>query len=110
MTSPAGSPHRGRVSRADCFCCQRLPRRGGRWRDEMFQWRRPASALSALFATTVLLAGCNHLSPKADAEDADEEDPVEVVELDPTVTKVDEAAIGVSGPEQIEEAIEARNM
>ena len=71
----------------------------------MIQWRRPATALSALFAT-VLVAGCNHLSPKDD-EVAAEEDPVEMVELDPAVTKVDEAAIGISGPEQIEEAIEA---
>jgi membrane-bound lytic murein transglycosylase D len=53
------------------------------------------------------MAGCNHLSPKPDAEEAEEEDPVEMVELDPAVTKLDEAAIGVSGPEQIEEAIEA---
>src|SRR5687767_3129872 len=75
----------------------------------MFQWRRPATTLSALFATTVLMAGCNHLSPKPDAEEAEAEaeDPVEMVELDPAVTKLDEAAIGVSGPEQIEEAIEA---
>jgi membrane-bound lytic murein transglycosylase D len=73
----------------------------------MFQWRRPATALSALFATTVLMAGCNHLSPRPDAEEAEEEDPVEMVELDPAVTKLDEAAIGVSGPEQIEEAMEA---
>jgi membrane-bound lytic murein transglycosylase D len=70
----------------------------------MIQWRRPATALSAVFAT-VLLAGCNHLSPK-DSEAAEEEDPVEMVELDPAITKVDEASIGVSGPEQIEEAIE----
>jgi membrane-bound lytic murein transglycosylase D len=72
----------------------------------MIQWRRPAAALSAVFATTVLLAGCNHLNPKDD-EAAEDEDPVEMVELDPAITKLDEAAIGVSGPEQIEEAIEA---
>jgi membrane-bound lytic murein transglycosylase D len=72
----------------------------------MFQWRRPATALSAVFAT-VLMAGCTHLGPKADDDDdAADEEAVEMVELDPTVTKVDEAAIGVSGPEQIEEAIE----
>lgn len=72
----------------------------------MFQWRRPATALSAVFAT-VLMAGCSHLGPKADDDDdAADEESVEMVELDPAVTKVDEAAIGVSGPEQIEEAIE----
>lgn len=70
----------------------------------MFQWR-PATALRAIFATTlvVLTAGCNHLSPNPE----EEEDAVDMVELDPAVTKLDEAAIGVSGPEQIEEAIEA---
>jgi membrane-bound lytic murein transglycosylase D len=73
----------------------------------MFQWRRPATPLCAVFAAAcaVLTAGCNHLSPASDREDA-EEDQVEMVELDPAVTKLDEASIGVSGPEQIEEAIE----
>jgi membrane-bound lytic murein transglycosylase D len=70
----------------------------------MFQWR-PATALPAILATTLslLTAGCNHLSP----QDQTEDDPVEMVELDPGITKLDEASIGVSGPEQIEEAIEA---
>jgi len=70
----------------------------------MFQWRRPATPLSALFATAcaVLTAGCNHLRPASDEAD----DPVQMVELDPAITKLDEAAIGVSGPEQIEEAME----
>ena len=77
----------------------------------MFQWR-PASARRAILATTlvvpwaVFLAGCNH-TPSSDLESAGEEDPVQMVELDPSITKLDEAAIGVSGPEQIEEAIEA---
>ncbi|GFE81993.1 lytic transglycosylase [Steroidobacter agaridevorans] len=73
----------------------------------MFQWR-PATALPAILATTlvVLTAGCSHLGSNDDS-DADDEDPVEFVELDPAITKLDEAAIGVSGPEQIEEAIEA---
>jgi membrane-bound lytic murein transglycosylase D len=74
----------------------------------MFQWR-PASARPAIFALTfaVLMAGCSHLgSSKVDGEE-DDEDSVEFVELDPSITKIDEASIGVSGPEQIEEAIEA---
>jgi len=72
----------------------------------MFQWR-PATALPAILVTTlaVLTAGCSHLG--FNASDEDDEDSVEFVELDPTITKLDEAAIGVSGPEQIEEAIEA---
>ncbi len=73
----------------------------------MYQWR-PASALPAFLAMTfaVLTAGCSHLASNAEG-DEDDEDSVEFVELDPTITKLDEAAIGVSGPEQIEEAIEA---
>lgn len=77
----------------------------------MFQWR-PATALRAILATSfavgwaVLTAGCSHLGSNA-GSDEDDEDPVEFVELDPAITKLDEAAIGVSGPEQIEEAIEA---
>jgi len=71
----------------------------------MYQWR-PATALPAILATTlaVLTAGCSHFGSRADEGD---EDPVEFVELDASITKLDEAAIGVSGPEQIEEAIEA---
>lgn len=74
----------------------------------MFQWRRPASVLPAIFATAlaVLTAGCNHLSSSSERDETGE-DPVEMVELDPAITKVDEAAIGTSGPEQIEDAIEA---
>lgn len=73
----------------------------------MFQWR-PATALPVFIATTlaVLTAGCSHLGSSADSDEEDE-DAVEFVELDPSITKLDEAAIGVSGPEQIEEAIEA---
>lgn len=75
----------------------------------MFQWR-PASALTAILATTftVLMGGCGHLGSNANSDSAeDDEDSVEFVELDPSIAKLDEAAIGVSGPEQIEEAIEA---
>lgn len=77
----------------------------------MFQWR-PATRLPAILATSLfigwvaLTAGCSHLGSKAESEE-DDEDSVEFVELDPAITKLDEAAIGVSGPEQIEEAIEA---
>ncbi|MBL8268504.1 LysM peptidoglycan-binding domain-containing protein [Steroidobacter sp.] len=72
----------------------------------MFQWR-PATALRAILATTLVvsIAGCSHLGSSDDGDEA--EDPVELVELDPGTTKLDEAAIGVYGPEQIEEAIEA---
>lgn len=73
----------------------------------MIQWR-PEAALPAILAMTlaVLTAGCNHLSSNPEREDVEGEDPVEMVELDPAITKVDEASIGTSGPEQIEEAIE----
>lgn len=73
----------------------------------MFQWR-PATALPAILVATlaVFTAGCNHLGPSDERDEADE-DSVEMVELDPEVVKLDEASIGVSGPEQIEEAIEA---
>ncbi len=73
----------------------------------MFQWRRPATALPAIFVTALamLTAGCNHLGSNSE-QDGAEDDPVEMVELDPAITKLDEAAIGTSGPEQIEEAIE----
>lgn len=72
----------------------------------MFQWR-PATALPAIFAMTlaVLTAGCSHLGSDPDGDEADE-DPVEMVELDATITRIDEAGIGGSGPEQVEEAIE----
>lgn len=74
----------------------------------MFQWRQPATALPAMLAAAlaVCTAGCNHLSSSADQEESAADDPVEMVELDPAITKLDEAAIGTSGPQQIEEAIE----
>lgn len=74
----------------------------------MFQWRS-ATALPAILATTlaVLTAGCSHLGANADLDETEADDPVQMVELDPEITKIDEAAIGTSGPEQIEEAIEA---
>lgn len=75
----------------------------------MFQWR-PAAALKAMLAMTlfgvwaVLITGCSHLGSSDDEDD--DEASVEMVELDPSITKLDEAAIGSAGPEQIEEAIE----
>lgn len=75
----------------------------------MFQWR-PAAALRAIRATTlvatgaVFAAGCSHFGANDERE---EHDPVQMVELDPGIGKIDEAAIGTSGPEQIEDAIEA---
>lgn len=76
----------------------------------MFQWR-PAGALRAIRATTlaatcaVLAAGCSHLG-SSDGR-GEEDDPVQMIELDPAISKIDEAAIGTSGPQQIEDAIEA---
>jgi membrane-bound lytic murein transglycosylase D len=73
----------------------------------MIHWR-PAAVLPAILATTlaVLTAGCSHLGSSAAREDGEDE-ALEMIELDPAITKLDEAAIGISGPEQIEEAMEA---
>src|SRR5690606_41832201 len=71
----------------------------------MILWR-PTAALPAILATTlVFTAGCSQLG-SGDGRDEDD-DPVQMVALDPSITKLDEAAIGTSGPEQIEEAMEA---
>lgn len=69
----------------------------------MIQWR-PAAALPAILATTlaVLTTGCSLFGSSGERE----QDSLEMVELDPSITKLDEAAIGTSGPEQIEEAME----
>ena len=69
------------------------------------------AGLYAIFAAVALIAaGCSHV-PTAPAEEdqqaeALDEEAIEEVELDPAITKLDEADIGVSGPEQIEDAIE----
>ena len=66
------------------------------------------AGLYAIFAAAALMtAGCSPLAtaPEEEQEQLDEET-VEAVELDPAITKLDEADIGVSGPEQIEDAIE----
>jgi membrane-bound lytic murein transglycosylase D len=71
----------------------------------MVQVRGSSAGLCAIFATAfAFITGCSPL-PTIPEQDAEEE-AVEAVELDPAITKLDEAEIGVSGPEQIEEAIE----
>jgi membrane-bound lytic murein transglycosylase D len=72
----------------------------------MFVVRSSSAVLCAIFATAFALttAGCSQV---ATAPEDDEEEVVEPVELDQSIGKVDEAEIGISGPEQIEEAIEA---
>ncbi len=74
-------------------------------------WSNRAGLYAILAAVAVIAAGCSHVATapeeqdQIDAEQLDA-DAVETVELDPAITKLDEAEIGVSGPEQIEEAIE----
>ena len=70
------------------------------------------AGLYAIFAAAALIAaGCSHVATVPQEEqEVDEqldEEAIETLELDPAITKLDEAEIGVSGPEQIEEAIEA---
>jgi membrane-bound lytic murein transglycosylase D len=66
-----------------------------------------AGLYAILAAAAFITAGCSTVATvPEDADTQDDEALVEEVELDPAVTKVDEADIGVSGPEQIEEAIE----
>jgi membrane-bound lytic murein transglycosylase D len=70
-------------------------------------WSTRAGLYAILAAAAIITAGCSTVATVPEEEDAqDEEALVEEVELDPTITKIDEADIGVSGPEQIEEAIE----
>src|SRR5262245_23488595 len=71
-------------------------------------WSTRAGLYAILAAAAIVTAGCSSVATVPEDEDAaqDEEALVEEVELDPTITKIDEADIGVSGPEQIEEAIE----
>ncbi len=67
------------------------------------------AGLYAIFAAAVLItAGCSSPAtvPEQEEEQLVDEEAVETVDLDPAITKLDEAEIGVSGPEQIEEAIE----
>jgi membrane-bound lytic murein transglycosylase D len=82
----------------------------------MFMVRRTPAALYAswLAALALLSAGCSHVAPTTQAETADEavevEDEAELVSADEAPDddlKLDEADIGTSGPDQIEDAIEA---
>jgi membrane-bound lytic murein transglycosylase D len=70
-------------------------------------WSTRAGLYAILAAAAIITAGCSTVSTAPEDEDTqDDEAVVEEVELDPTITKIDEADIGVAGPEQIEEAIE----
>jgi membrane-bound lytic murein transglycosylase D len=70
-------------------------------------WSTRAGLYAILAAAAIITAGCSTVSIVPEDEDTqDDEAVVEEVELDPTITKIDEADIGVAGPEQIEEAIE----
>ena len=81
-------------------------------------WSTRAGLYAIFAAIAVIAAGCSHVATVPEADDPEQlsqqqldqeqldEDSLEAVELDPAVTKLDEADIGVSGPEQIEEAIE----
>jgi len=77
------------------------------------RWSTRTGLYAILAALAIIAAGCSHVATVPEADDTDQidqqqadEDSVATVELDPAVTKLDEAEIGVSGPEQIEEAIE----
>ena len=77
------------------------------------RWSTRTGLYAILAALAIIAAGCSHVATVPEADDPDQidqqqadEDSVATVELDPAVTKLDEAEIGVSVPEQIEEAIE----
>ncbi len=75
-------------------------------------WRTRAGLYATFAAAIIFAAGCSHVASTPEdaqreaAEQIDDEETVETVELDPSIMKLDEADIGVSGPEQIEAAIE----
>jgi membrane-bound lytic murein transglycosylase D len=70
-------------------------------------WSIRAGLYAILAAAAFVTAGCSTVRTAPEDQDTpDDEAIVEEVELDPAVTKIDEADIGVSGPEQIEAAIE----
>ncbi len=69
--------------------------------------RIPAALLAALFATTTFFAaGCSHVTPST-TPTADDDPEFIAHESPAEPTKVDEADIGIAGPSQIEDAIEA---
>ena len=77
------------------------------------RWSTRAGLYAIFAAIAIIAAGCSHVATVPEGADPEqwdqqqlEEDAVETVELDPAITKLDEADIGVSGPEQIEDAIE----
>ncbi len=70
-------------------------------------WSARAGLYAILAAAAITTAGCSPLATVPDEEQQQQdEEAVETVELDPAITKLDEADIGVFGPEQIEDAIE----
>ena len=64
--------------------------------------------MQSLQPPALIAAGCSHVATAPEEQDPEQldEETVETVELDPAIIKLDEAEIGISGPEQIEEAIE----
>jgi len=75
----------------------------------MFMVRRTPAALHAawLAAFALLTAGCSHIAPTSETEEVEEEvDLASANEAPDEDLKLDEADIGTSGPDQIEDAIE----
>ena len=68
-------------------------------------WSTRAGLYAILAAAAIITAGCSTTATVPE-EDTRDEETLEAVELDPEIVKLDEAEIGVSGPEQIEDAIE----
>jgi membrane-bound lytic murein transglycosylase D len=70
-------------------------------------WSTRAGLYAIFAAAAFITAGCSPLAtaPEEQQQALDEE-AVETIELDPAIVKLDEAEIGISGPEQIEDAIE----
>src|SRR4026207_705708 len=76
-------------------------------------WSTRAGLYAIFAAIAVIAAGCSHVATVPEAEDPEQlspqqldQDRLEAGDRTPRGTKLDEADIGVSGPEQIEEAIE----
>jgi membrane-bound lytic murein transglycosylase D len=71
----------------------------------MFLVRRTPAALYAFWVSAIglLSAGCSHVAPTLEANSTNDS---EFVTADGDVSNIDEADIGSSGPDQIEDAIE----